>query len=91
MNGPLPISERLAKQRTPGGLAALAARPDHPDDPQRMAEETGKGAWMIRFTFDTDGSEECEWFWDPDATAGDMESRHRRLLELLFGPRPGGV
>jgi hypothetical protein len=58
-----------------------------------MAEETGKGAWMMRTTIGSDGkSSGWEKYWDPDATPmseAEAKARRRRLLEMLFGPDPG--
>lgn len=57
-----------------------------------MAEETGKGAWVLRMTIGDGGESRWEKCWDPEAAPlGDVEERVRyeRLLELLFKPRPG--
>jgi hypothetical protein len=56
-----------------------------------MADETGKGAWMMRKTIGGDGESEWEKYWDPDATPlseNEERARHNRILELLFKPRP---
>jgi hypothetical protein len=56
-----------------------------------MAEETGKGAWMWRTIIGGDSDGKWEMVWDPDATpmsCEEAQDRRRRLLELLFGPRP---
>ncbi|MFJ9740798.1 hypothetical protein [Streptomyces sp. NPDC101166] len=57
-----------------------------------MTGEAGKGAWMWRTTIGGDSDGGWEKYWDPDATPmSDEEAqvRYRRLLQLLFGPRPG--
>lgn len=55
-----------------------------------MADETGKGAWMMRCTTDgKGGGSEWEKYWDPDATPlseAEVRRRRERLLEMLFGP-----
>ena len=47
---------------------------------------------MMRTTIDSDGkSSGLEEYWDPDATPmseAEAEVRYRRLLEILFAPRP---
>lgn len=57
-----------------------------------MAEETGKGAWMMGTTIDSDSkSSGWEKYWDPDATPmieAEATRRYRELLEILFGPEP---
>ena len=59
-----------------------------------MAEETGKGAWVWRTTAGGDSDGEWKEHWDPEATPmsdEEADARHRRLLELLFGPQPRDV
>ncbi|MGX1129877.1 hypothetical protein RKD49_002067 [Streptomyces glaucescens] len=54
-----------------------------------MAEETGKGAWMMRTTIGGDSDGKWEKYWDPEATPlseAEASARYRRLLEILFAP-----
>lgn len=57
-----------------------------------MAEETDKGDWRWRTTIDGRGnSSGWEKYWDPDATPlseAEIEYRRRRIMEILFAPRP---
>ncbi|MFF3312988.1 hypothetical protein [Streptomyces sp. NPDC002952] len=57
-----------------------------------MADETGKGAWMMRTTVDNEGkSSGWERYWDPDVTPlseAEADVRYRRILDILFSPRP---
>jgi hypothetical protein len=58
-----------------------------------MADETGKGAWMMRTTIRVGSSEPAEWetYWDPETTPmseAEAQARRRRILEILFAPRP---
>ncbi|MFI0914296.1 hypothetical protein [Streptomyces abikoensis] len=56
-----------------------------------MTEETRKGAWVWRTTIGGEVDSKWEKHWDPEATPmseEEADAKYRRLLELLFAPKP---